>query len=86
MQLGPSTTFKTEIEQDLEICDWKMASIATSLSRALPKPKYTGEHEDLPTHAQSKGPRILGVGSLDETQLVIKVALNDSSLQVWYTD
>ncbi|KAI9880944.1 MAG: mRNA splicing protein [Pleopsidium flavum] len=49
-----------------------MTSIATSLSRALPKPKYTGENEELPIHTQSKGPRILGAGSLDETQIVIK--------------
>lgn len=52
-----------------------MTSIATSLSRALPKPKYTGENEELPIHTQSKGPRILGAGSLDETQIVIKVVL-----------
>ncbi|KAI9822597.1 MAG: mRNA splicing protein [Pycnora praestabilis] len=50
-----------------------MASITTSLSRALPKPKYTGENEELPSHAQLRGPRVLGAGSLDETQLVIKV-------------
>lgn len=50
-----------------------MTSIATSLSRALPKPKYTGEDEELPAHAKGKGPRVLGAGSLEETQLVIKV-------------
>ena len=48
----------------------------TSLSKVLPKPKYTGEYEELPVHAQSKGPRILGAGSLDETQVVLKVSLN----------
>ena len=48
-----------------------MTSVATSLTRALPKPKYTGEHEELPSHAQSRGPRI--VGALDETQVVLKV-------------
>ncbi|CAF9923076.1 MAG: mRNA splicing protein [Alectoria fallacina] len=47
-----------------------MTSVATSLAKALPKPKYTGEHEELPAH--SRGPRILGPGSLDETQVVLK--------------
>ena len=54
-----------------------MASVATSLAKALPKPKYTGHHEELPS--QSKGPRILGPGSLDDTQIVLKVS---SSLSV----
>ena len=52
-----------------------MASVATSLAQALPKPKYTGEHEEAPSHAQSKGPRILGADVLDETQIVLKVRL-----------
>ncbi|MCJ1461216.1 mRNA splicing protein [Mycoblastus sanguinarius] len=46
-----------------------MTSLATSLAKALPKPKYTGEHEELPL---SRGPRILGVGALDETQVILK--------------
>ncbi|KAI9844595.1 MAG: mRNA splicing protein [Thelocarpon superellum] len=49
-----------------------MVSLATSLSKALPKPKYTGESEDLPAHTQSRGPRVVGVGALDETQVVIR--------------
>ncbi|KAK4694833.1 SNW domain-containing protein 1, partial [Lecanoromycetidae sp. Uapishka_2] len=49
-----------------------MSSISTSLARALPKPKYTGEHEELPLHTQSKGPRILGAGALDDAQVVLK--------------
>ncbi|MCJ1286073.1 mRNA splicing protein [Xylographa opegraphella] len=49
-----------------------MTSIATSLSRALPKPKYTGEHEEIPIHAQSRGPRIVGAGALEDTQVVLK--------------
>lgn len=49
-----------------------MTSVAKSLAKALPKPKYTAEHEELPTH--SRGPRILGPGSLDETQVVLKVS------------
>ena len=36
-----------------------MASITGSLAKALPKPKYTGEHEKLPTHA------LVGSDSLD---------------------
>ncbi|KZF20361.1 putative transcriptional regulator Cwf13/SkiP [Xylona heveae TC161] len=49
-----------------------MASVAASLSQILPKPKYTGEDEELPAHAQPKGPRILGPGELDETQIVLR--------------
>ena len=48
-----------------------MASMAASLSRALPKPKYTGEDEELPQ--QQRGPRILGAGALDDSQIVLKV-------------
>jgi SNW domain-containing protein 1 len=51
-----------------------MTSISASLSRALPKPKYTGEEEDIPHHAQQRGPRILGAGTLDDTQIVLKVS------------
>lgn len=47
-----------------------MTSVATSLAKALPKPIYTGEHEELPS--QSRGPRILGPGSFDETQVILK--------------
>ena len=52
-----------------------MTSITTSLSRTLPKPKYTGESEEIPSHAQSKGARVLGAGLLDETQMVLKVRM-----------
>ncbi|KAL8929453.1 MAG: hypothetical protein Q9208_001122 [Pyrenodesmia sp. 3 TL-2023] len=45
-----------------------MSSTATSLARSLPKPKYTGEHEELPAHTQNKGPRILGTASADDTK------------------
>lgn len=51
-----------------------MTSVATSLATALPKPKYTGEHEELPS--QPRGPRILGPGLLNETQVVRKVSLS----------
>jgi SNW domain-containing protein 1 len=53
---------------------WTMASIAASLAAALPKPKYTGENEELPPRAQQRGPRIVGPGQLDETQIVLKVS------------
>ncbi|KAF8857496.1 hypothetical protein BDZ45DRAFT_623691 [Acephala macrosclerotiorum] len=49
-----------------------MTSIAASLTRALPKPKYTGEEEEIPQHAQQRGPRILGAGALDDNQIVLK--------------
>lgn len=49
-----------------------MTSLAASLSRALPKPKYLGEEDDIPQHAQQRGPRILGAGALDESQIVLK--------------
>merc|ERR1711939_577489 len=48
------------------------ASMAASLSRALPTPKYTGEEEDIPQHAQQRGTRIVGAGTLDDTQIVLK--------------
>ncbi|KAK4204203.1 SKIP/SNW domain-containing protein [Triangularia verruculosa] len=47
-----------------------MVSIASGLSQALPKPKYTGEDEEL--RAQQRGPRIVGVSEIDSTQLVLK--------------
>jgi SNW domain-containing protein 1 len=50
-----------------------MTSIAASLSRALPKPKYTSEEEEIPQHAQQRGPRVVGAGTIDDTQIVLKV-------------
>ncbi|KAK0650929.1 Pre-mRNA-processing protein 45 [Lasiodiplodia hormozganensis] len=49
-------------------------SAGLSLSRALPKPKYTGEDEDLPAHAQPRGPRVVGASEIDQTQIVLKKA------------
>ncbi|KAI9676404.1 MAG: mRNA splicing protein [Caeruleum heppii] len=49
-----------------------MASVTASLSHALPLPRYTGEDEQLPAHTQTRGPRVLGAGTLDETHLVVK--------------
>lgn len=45
---------------------------AFSLSSALPKPKYTGEDEELPTHAQQKGPRVVDSREVESNQLVVK--------------
>ncbi|KAK2746015.1 mRNA splicing protein [Onygenales sp. PD_40] len=51
-----------------------MTSIAQGLFKSLPKPKYTGEDEELPAHAQPKGPRIVGASQVNESQLVLKTA------------
>jgi SNW domain-containing protein 1 len=51
-----------------------MTSVAAGLFSALPKPKYTGENEELPAHTQQKGPRIVGPGVLNESQIVLKVS------------
>lgn len=56
-----------------------MTSISAALSRALPKPKYTGEEEEIPQHAQQRGPRILGAGALDDSQIVLKVSQRTTS-------
>lgn len=49
-----------------------LAGSRTSLSSALPKPKYTGEDEELPTHTQQKGPRVVDARELESSQLVVK--------------
>ncbi|KAL2264289.1 hypothetical protein VTK26DRAFT_7894 [Humicola hyalothermophila] len=49
-----------------------MASIATGLARALPKPKYSSEYEE--QRAQQRGPRIVAADQIDETQIVLKRA------------
>ncbi|KAG7107938.1 Pre-mRNA-processing protein 45 like [Verticillium longisporum] len=48
-----------------------MASISAALASALPTPKYAGE-DDAPAHAQQRGPRIVGAGHLDQTQVVLR--------------
>ena len=53
-----------------------MTSIAEGLFKTLPKPKYTGEEEELPQHGQ-RGPRIVGPGQLDETQVVLRVSVSE---------
>lgn len=51
-----------------------MTSLASGLFKSLPKPKYTGEEEELPQHAQPRGPRVVGADQLDETQVVLRVS------------
>lgn len=58
-----------------------MASVAARLFASLPKPKYTGEHEELPAHAQPKGPRIVGPGVINDSQIVLKVSSRCLSLR-----
>lgn len=45
---------------------------ASSLASALPKPKYTGEDEQPPSRAHQRGPRVVGVGQIDESQIVLR--------------
>lgn len=63
-----------------------MTSMSASLARALPKPKYTGEEEEIPQHAQQRGPRILGAGALDDSQIVLKVSQVFEPLSFRYAD
>ncbi|KAJ5913099.1 Pre-mRNA-processing protein [Penicillium tannophilum] len=50
-----------------------MASLASGLFKSLPKPKYTGEEEELPKHAQPRGPRVVGADhQLDQSQIVLR--------------
>ncbi len=42
-----------------------MSTLAASLSKALPKPKYSGADEELPAHTQARGPRIVNASDLD---------------------
>ena len=46
--------------------------MATGLFASLPKPQYTGEHEEVPSHARPTGPRIVGPGTVDESQVVLR--------------
>ena len=50
-----------------------MSVIATSLSKALPKPKDTGDYEEFPSHGRRGGPRIIEEGALLQNQVAIKV-------------
>ena len=46
--------------------------MATGLFASLPKPQYTGEHEEVPQHARPTGPRVVGPGAIDESQIVLR--------------
>jgi SNW domain-containing protein 1 len=56
-----------------------MASLTTSLSKALPKPKYTGGDENPSSRIASIGLRVLGGGSSEEAQLVVRVCISQSA-------
>ncbi|KAL8743480.1 MAG: hypothetical protein Q9190_004180 [Brigantiaea leucoxantha] len=49
-----------------------MTSTATSLERSLPKPTYTGQHEDSLHHATSKQLQVLGAGPANERRDLVK--------------
>ena len=51
-------------------------SIAQGLFKSLPKPKHSTEGEELPQHAQPRGPRVVGADQLDETQVVLRVSFS----------
>ena len=55
----------------IQVCSFEMAAIM-SLSKALPKPKYSGQEEDLPAHTQTRGPRVIGSSSAEANQIVLK--------------
>ncbi|EMF12203.1 SKIP_SNW-domain-containing protein [Sphaerulina musiva SO2202] len=44
----------------------------TSILGSLPKPKYSGEDEELPTHTQQKGPKVIAARELESSQLTVK--------------
>ncbi|KAH3145206.1 mRNA splicing protein [Aspergillus fumigatus] len=49
-----------------------MTSVAEGLFKSLPKPKYIGEDEEVPQHAQPRGPRIVGADQIDQSQIVLR--------------
>lgn len=60
----------------------KMSVIATSLAKALPKPKDTGNYEVFPNHGQTGGPRIIEEGTLLQNQIAIKVCEQPSGQMI----
>ncbi|KAM3417415.1 Pre-mRNA-processing protein 45 [Cercospora zeina] len=44
----------------------------TSILGSLPKPKYSGVDEELPTHTQQKGPKVVAARDLESSQLTVK--------------
>lgn len=69
----PSTLFFQRISFS-SFFSREMTSIAEGLFKSLPKPKYTGEEEQVPQHAQPRGPRVVGADQIDETQIVLRVS------------
>ena len=65
----------------------EMSSIATSLAKSLPAPQYTGEEEELPSHTNSRGPRILGAALANDTKVIVQVGTFSSALRLslWLT-
>ena len=51
-----------------------VAGAGLNLSNALPRPEYSGEDEELPTHTQQRGPRVIAAQELESQQLVVKRA------------
>ena len=60
-----------------------MSSISQSLAASLPKPKYTGDNGEISSRAQQRGPRIVGPGQIDESQIVLRVSASHGSLMAW---
>ena len=56
-----------------------MTSVAAGLFQSLPKPKYTGEDEEIPVHARPRGPKVIGPEALNDTQVVLKVSFMTAS-------
>lgn len=48
--------------------------IMAALAKALPKPKYTGQDEELAEKASTRGPKVVGAGAIDETQIALRVS------------
>lgn len=62
-----------------------MTSVAEGLFKSLPKPKYIGEDEEVPQHAQPRGPRIVGADQIDQSQIVLRVGRSVSTLQEFFS-
>ena len=51
-----------------------MASVASTLAHFLPKPKYAGQYEEIPSHAQPKGPRVVGKDAVIGNAIALRVS------------
>jgi len=52
-----------------------MSGTLTTLSKALPRPKYSGEDEELTENANSRGPKVVGAGAIDQSQIALRVSI-----------